>query len=65
MEPQGIRTSKTRNGVTINYYLNGTQIMAEEINGNITVYIYDASGMPIGMQYRGANYSANTWDTKL
>ena len=38
------------------------QLMAEEINGNITVYIYDASGTPIGMQYRGANYSANTWD---
>ena len=37
--------------------------MAEETSGNITVYIYDASGMPIGMQYRGANYSANTWDT--
>ena len=59
----GIRTSKTKNGVTTTYYLNGSQIMAEETNGNITVYIYDASGTPIGMQYRGANYSANTWDT--
>ena len=60
---QGIRTSKTKNGVTTTYYLNGSQIMAEETNGNITVYVYDASGMPIGMQYHGANYSANTWDT--
>ncbi len=59
---QGIRTSKTKNGVTTTYYLNGSQIMAEETSGNITVYIYDASGTPIGMQYRGANYSANTWD---
>ncbi len=38
------------------------QIMAEETNKNITVYIYDANGMPIGMQYHGENYSANTWD---
>ena len=38
------------------------QIIAEKTSGNITVYIYDASGAPIGMQYRGANYSANTWD---
>ena len=37
--------------------------MAEETNGNITVYIYDANGAPIGMQYHGVNYSANTWDT--
>ena len=60
---EGIRTSKTKNGVTTTYYLNGTQIMAEETNGNITVYIYDANGAPIGMQYHGVNYSANTWDT--
>ena len=59
----GIRTSKTKNGVTTTYYLNGSQIMAEETNGNITIYVYDASGTPIGMQYHGANYSANTWDT--
>lgn len=59
---QGIRTSKTKNGVTTTYYLNGSQIMAEETSGNITVYIYDASGTPIGMQYRGANYSSSKWD---
>lgn len=59
---QGIRTSKTKNGVTTTYYLNGSQIMAEETSGNIIVYIYDASGTPIGMQYRGANYSSSKWD---
>ena len=58
----GIRTSKTKNGVTTTYYLNGTQIMAEETSGNITVYIYDASGAPVGMQYHGASYADNTWD---
>ena len=59
---EGLRTSKTKNGVTTTYYLNGSRIVAEETSGNLTVYIYDASGSPIGMQYRGANYSAGAWD---
>ena len=33
---EGIRTSKTVNGVTTNYYLNGTQIVAEETSGKLT-----------------------------
>ena len=60
---EGIRTSKTKNGVTTTYYLNGAQIMAEETNGNITVYIYDASGTPIGMQYHASTDSENVWTT--
>ena len=32
----------------------------EKTNDNLTVYIYDASGLPIGMQYHGANYAAVT-----
>ena len=59
---EGIRTSKTKNGVTTNYYLSGSQIIAEKRGGNITVYIYDASGAPIGMQYRGASYASGVWD---
>ena len=59
---EGIRTSKSRNGVKTNYYLNGSQIVAEKTNGNVTVYLYDASGRPLGMQYHGASYAANTWD---
>ena len=58
----GIRTSKTKNGVTTTYYLKGSQIIAEETSGNITVYIYDSEGLPLGMQYHGASYAANTWD---
>ncbi len=58
----GIRTSKTVNGVTTNYYLNGSQIVAEETNGNITVYIYDASGAPIGFHYRASTYASGVWD---
>ena len=59
---EGIRTSKTVNGVTTTYYLNGSQIIGEETNGNITLYIYDAAGSPIGYQYHGANYAADAWD---
>ena len=58
----GIRTTKTKNGVTTTYYLSGSQITAEETNGNLTVYVYDAQGLPLGMQYHGASYAANTWD---
>ena len=32
---EGIRTSKTTDGVTTTYYLNGSQILAEEINSKV------------------------------
>ena len=25
--------------------------------------VYDSQGLPIGMQYHGASYAADTWDT--
>ena len=58
---EGIRTSKTVNGVTTNYYLNGTQIIAEETNGNITEYLYNSTGV-IGFRYRASSYAADKWD---
>ena len=58
----GIRTSKTVNGVTHTYYLNGTQIVAEEWGDKLLVYLYDASGAPIGMMYRTTNYAVDQWD---
>ena len=58
----GIRTSKTVNGETTYYFLNGSQIIGEEKEGNITLYIYDESGSPIGMQYHVANQSETVWD---
>ena len=58
----GIRTTKTKNGVTTTYYISGSQILAEETNGNVTVYIYDAEGLPLGMQYHGASYAEDAWD---
>ena len=40
----GIRTSKTVNGVTHKYYLNGSSIAAEEWGDKLLVYLYDACG---------------------
>ena len=51
----GIRTSKTVNGVKHTYHLSGTQILSEEWtdrwNRHVMVYIYDAAGQPIGMTH--------------
>ena len=51
----GIRTSKTVNGVEHIYHLSGTQILSEEwTEGNvqhILIFVYDASGNPIGMSH--------------
>ena len=62
----GIRTSKTVNGVEHIYHLSGTRILDEEwIDGNIRhlmVYVYDASGQPIGIShytYNGTIVSEN------
>ena len=62
----GIRTSKTVNGVKHIYHLAGTQILDEEwTEGNtrhLMVYVYDASGQPIGIShytYNGTIVSEN------
>ena len=60
---EGIRTSKTVNGVTHTYHLSGSQIVAEEWGNNLLVYLYDAEGAPLGMQYRNTTYAANVFDT--
>ena len=59
---EGIRTSKTVNGVTTNYYLEGSRIIAEETNGNITVYLYNSTGI-VGYQYHASSYAADVWNT--
>ena len=51
----GIRTSKTVNGVKHTYHLSGTQILSEEWTEDrvqhILIFVYDDSGQPIGMSY--------------
>ena len=52
----GIRTSKTSNGVTTKFYLNGTNII-EQTDGTTTLYFfYDSVGEIIGFKYNGSNY---------
>ena len=58
----GIRTGKTVNGVEHSYYLAGDLIMAEAWGDKLLVYIYDASGSPIGMMYRTTSYAEDVWD---
>lgn len=60
---EGIRTSKTVNGVKHTYYLNGSLIMAEQWEDKLLVYLYDVSGSPIGMMYRTESYASDAWDT--
>ena len=51
----GIRTSKTVNGVKHTYHLSGTQILSEEWTEDrvqhILIFVYDDSGQPIGMSH--------------
>jgi len=51
----GIRTSKTVNGVVHEYILNGDQITAETWKAGskeyLLIFLYDANGLPIGMKY--------------
>ena len=61
-DDSGIRTSKTVNGVVHTYQLNGSQIVSEAWGDKLIVYLYDASGAPIGMMYRTTSYAINTFD---
>ena len=52
----GIRTSKTANGVTTKFYLDGTNII-EQSDGTTTLYFfYDSVGEIVGFKYNGNNY---------
>ena len=59
---EGIRTSKTVNGVETTHYVNGGLIVAEKTETRTIVYIYDASDAPIGMMYRTTSYAEGAFD---
>ena len=61
-DDNGIRTSKTVNNVKHSYYLNGSLIVAEQWSDKLIVYLYDSTGMPIGMMYRTTSYAVDQWD---
>ncbi len=63
---QGIRTSKTKiilatnESVRTDYYLNGSQVIAEVTGGTRIDYRYDGNGKLIALRYDGAEYYAVT-----
>ena len=61
----GIRTSKTVNGVTHTYHLDGTKILSEEYGNKLILYIYDEAGSIIGMAYRENSYASGVFDYYL
>ena len=62
-DTDGMRASKTVNGVTHYYTYDGLKLIREEWGNNVLVFLYDASGSPIGMQYRNSSYATDIWDT--
>ena len=61
-DSEGLRVSKTVNGVTRHYVYDGDLLVAEYTNNETIVYIYDAFDSPIGFAYRSSSYSDDTWD---
>ena len=57
-----VRVGKIVNGLEHVYYVNGTQILAEEWGDNLLIFIYDAAGSPVGMRYRTNLYASGVWD---
>ena len=44
----GIRTSKTVNGTTTEFFLNGTQVLAQKTGDSVMRFIYDSTGKRVG-----------------
>ncbi len=53
---EGIRTSKTVNGITTSYQLEGTKIISETTGDTTIWYIYDENDMIIGFEYLDEAY---------
>ena len=60
---EGIRVSKTVNGVTTHYVYSGNLLISEYTDTATIVYIYDVNGSPIGFRYRLNTYADDVWDT--
>nr|WP_319489342.1 RHS repeat-associated core domain-containing protein [uncultured Caproiciproducens sp.] len=52
----GIRTGKTINGVTTNYSLDGSVIMAQQTNNDILWFLYESDRTLVGFTYNGTAY---------
>ena len=52
----GIRTKKVVNGVTTEYFVNGSTILAQKTGNDIIWYIYDVDGEILGFTYNDVSY---------
>ena len=52
----GIRTQKTVNGTTTNYYVEGSKVIYEKTGNNIIYYTYDENGNIIALKYNDTQY---------
>ena len=64
-DDQGMRLTKTADGVTHTYSLDGDRIVAEEWGNQLLVYFYDEAGLPMGMMYRNSSYADKQFDYYL
>lgn len=56
----GIRTSKAVDGITTNYLLDGSTIMAQKTGSNVMWFMYDSDGTRVGFTYNGVVYHYTT-----
>ena len=59
---EGLRISKTVNGITTHYLYDGDLLLSEYTDTQAIVYIYDANDSPIGFKYRSSSYENDAWD---
>ena len=55
-DANGLRTSKTVNGVSYRYYYASGKLMRMSWGTNIIDFFYDESGLPYAMKYNGTAY---------
>ena len=53
---EGIRTSKTYNGITTRYYLDGTNVIGQTDGTNTLYFRYDSNNSLISVIYNGTEY---------
>ena len=52
----GLRTSKTVNGVTTEFYWLEGRLLGQKTGNNTILYLYDENGEMIGFTYGGQSY---------
>ena len=45
---EGLRTQKTVNGITTEYYWNGSQLLGQKTGTSRLHFLYDERGLPVG-----------------